>query len=94
MAQIDLESGDDDIAEIQQEITVLSGCDSPCITKYYGISRKRARDVCLTGQGASSEDTSCGSVCPHSLSVCLQCSYGVSGWRVVSRSGTEQPRTL
>lgn len=35
--KIDLESGDDDIAEIQQEITVLSGCDSPHITKYYGI---------------------------------------------------------
>lgn len=34
--QIDLESGDDDIAEIQQEITVLSGCDSHHITKYYG----------------------------------------------------------
>jgi len=34
--QIDLESGDDDIAEIQQEITVLSGCDSAHITKYYG----------------------------------------------------------
>jgi serine/threonine-protein kinase 24/25/MST4 len=36
--QIDLESGDDDIAEIQQEITVLSTCDSPHITKYYGMS--------------------------------------------------------
>ena len=38
MGQIDLESGDDDIAEIQQEITVLSGCDSQHITKYYGKS--------------------------------------------------------
>ena len=42
--QIDLESGDDDIAEIQQEITVLSGCDSAHITKYYGrILNRSAR---------------------------------------------------
>ncbi|KAK9469215.1 kinase-like domain-containing protein [Lipomyces arxii] len=34
--QIDLESSDDDIAEIQLEIALLSGCDSPHVTKYYG----------------------------------------------------------
>ncbi|KAK9472764.1 Pkinase-domain-containing protein [Dipodascopsis tothii] len=34
--QIDLESSDDDIAEIQQEITLLSGCDNDRITRYYG----------------------------------------------------------
>ncbi|KAJ8097475.1 Pkinase-domain-containing protein [Lipomyces tetrasporus] len=34
--QIDLESSDDDIAEIQMEIALLSGCDSEHVTKYYG----------------------------------------------------------
>ncbi|CAG8614621.1 1574_t:CDS:2, partial [Acaulospora colombiana] len=34
--QINLEDSDDDISEIQQEIAVLSQCDSPYITRYYG----------------------------------------------------------
>ncbi|CAG8521504.1 19544_t:CDS:10 [Cetraspora pellucida] len=34
--QIDLEDSDDDISEIQQEIAVLSQCDSQYITCYYG----------------------------------------------------------
>ncbi|EMR10225.1 hypothetical protein PNEG_01497 [Pneumocystis murina B123] len=33
--QIDLESTDDDITEIQKEIALLSGCDSRYVTKYY-----------------------------------------------------------
>lgn len=33
--QIDLDSTDDDIAEIQREISLLSGCDSRYVTKYY-----------------------------------------------------------
>ena len=32
--QIDLESSDDDIQDIQQEISVLSTCDSPWVTQY------------------------------------------------------------
>lgn len=32
--KIDLESSDDDIQDIQQEISVLSTCDSPFVTQY------------------------------------------------------------
>jgi len=58
--QIDLESGDDDIAEIQQEITVLSGCDSSHITKYYGTP---ALPQFSHEQGVLLRDTNYGLVC-------------------------------
>lgn len=61
---IDLEDADDEIEDVQQEITVLSQCDSRFVTTYYGAYLKVRQINC---QVYFSHHIKCLTVCLCSL---------------------------
>lgn len=99
---INLEDSNDDIAEIQLEISHLAACDSPWVTKYYGSFLRgwklwigepaEGSRICRIAAAALCIPCDRRDRCLRSDSYVLHHSDGISRRRIVSRSGEQLER--